>query len=257
MKKILIIEDEENSSDRLTRLINESGRNYSIAAVLKSNAEVVEFFRSASPSIDLIFSDIQLGDGLCFDSLQGISASIPIIFTTAYDCYAVRAFKLNSIDYLLKPVTGEELSAALEKFERRAADSFLPTSKEISYILNTLKHQQVPYRERFLIPDDGDSYIVIQTREISHIYIKGGVVRLCTASGRKYGLNMSLDDIDRQLNPRKFMRVNRQFIVNIESVEKLTTHFLGKMRILVSGDPRTDIIVGKDKVSTVKKWLGS
>lgn len=257
MKKLLIIEDEQNSSDRLKRLINESGRNYCISAVLRSNAEILDFFHASSPAVDLIFSDIQLGDGLCFDSLQHISSSIPIIFTTAYDCYAVQAFKLNSIDYLLKPVTADELSAALDKFERRSGNYFTSTLEDISLIVDTLKHKQIPYRERFLIPYNGDAYIIIQTSEISHVYISGGIVRLCTISGSKYNLNMSLDDVDRQLNPHQFMRINRQFVVNIAAVQKLTAHFLGKMRIHVSGDPEIDIIVGKDKVATVKKWLDS
>ena len=253
MKNLLIIEDEQNSAERLKRLIKERFKEYRIVAIVKSNAEVCNFFKNQSSNIDLILSDIQLGDGASFESLSNISNSIPIIFITAYNHYAVQAFKFNSIDYLLKPIDADELFVALNKFEQKN----ISTTQSIAQLLTALNEKVLHYRERFLIPYKGDEYIIIQTTEVSHIHIKDGIVRIYTMSGKEYCINMTLDDIEAQLDPRYFMRVNRQFIINASVVEKLSNYFLGKMRIYISNYPNVEIYVSKDKVTSVKKWLNS
>lgn len=253
MKNLLIIEDEQNSAERLKRLIKERFKEYRIVAIVKSNAEVCNFFKNQSSNIDLILSDIQLGDGASFESLSNISNSIPIIFITAYNHYAVQAFKFNSVDYLLKPIDADELFVALNKFEQKN----ISTTQSIAQLLTALNEKVLHYRERFLIPYKGDEYIIIQTTEVSHIHIKDGIVRIYTMSGKEYCINMSLDDIETQLDPRYFMRVNRQFIINASAVEKLSNYFLGKMRIYISNYPSVEIYVSKDKVASVKKWLNS
>lgn len=255
--KILIIEDEQSSAERLKRLLEACDRQYEIAGILASNAEVETFFKAGAEPVDLILSDIQLGDGLSFESLRHAPGSIPVIFTTAYDHYAVQAFKFNSLDYLLKPVDADELRAALKKAETAKRTASSSTTDALADLLASIRGQAIRYRERFLIPYRADEYIIIPATEVSHILIRDGAVRLCTLSGRSYLLNMSLDEVESQLDPVRFMRVNRQFIINASAVEKLSTYFLGKMRIHMSGYPQTEILVGKDKVATVKKWLNS
>ena len=266
--KILIIEDEQSSADRLRRMIESE---HEILGVCASNAEVREFFADDQHAdVDLILSDIQLGDGLSFDSLRTVPSAIPVIFTTAFDHYAVQAFKCNSIDYLLKPIDKEELYAALAKVKPDVpvvTDDSIPdvpsptrnlsTTDAIAQLLASVKSQTIRYRERFLIPHRGDEYLIFPVGDVSHITIRDGVVRLCTLTGDTHALPMTLEEAEGQLDPKRFMRVNRQFIVSAAAVTKLSTHFLGKIRIHVDAFRDTEIIVSKDKVSMVKHWLDS
>ncbi len=249
--RTLIIEDEQSSADRLKRMTE---REHEIVGICASNAEVKAFFSDDAPhDVDLILSDIQLGDGLSFESLREVPTSIPVIFTTAYDHYAVQAFRFNSIDYLLKPIDSEELHAALAKVKPIAVS----TTNAIAQLLESVKSQNIRYRERFLIPYRTDEYLIIPVSDMSHITIRDGVVRLCLQSGKYYTLNMTLEEVEGQLDPQRFMRVNRQYIVNAAAVQKLSTYFLGKMRIHMTATPDEEIIVSKEKTATVKRWLDS
>lgn len=262
--RILIIEDEQSNADRLKRMLE---GEHEMAGVCASNAEVRAFFADeAHADIDLILSDIQLGDGLSFESLKMVPTAIPVIFTTAYDQYAVQAFQFNSIDYLLKPFDSEELHAALGKVQsslqaKRASSSAMAngpsTTDAIAQILASMNSGTIRYRERFLIPHKADEFLIVPVSEVSHITIRDGVVRLCTMNGKTHILNMTLEEAESQLDPQRFMRVNRQFIVNAAAVSKLSTYFLGKMRIHVAAFQDTEIIVSKDKVASVKRWLDS
>jgi two-component system LytT family response regulator len=256
--KILIIEDEQSSADRLRRMLE--GGWHEIVGMAQSNAEIKAFFASNRADVDLILSDIQLGDGLSFEGLRTAPSSIPVIFTTAYDHYAVQAFRFNSIDYLLKPIDAEELMAALEKVKpvgNLQSSTFLSTTDAIAQLLQSVRSQTIRYRERFLIPYRADEFLIIPVGEVSHITIRDGVVRLCTIAGKTHVLNMTLEEAENQLDPKRFMRVNRQFVVSAAGVSKLSTHFLGKMRIHMTAFPDVEIIVSKDKVSAVKHWLDS
>jgi two-component system LytT family response regulator len=251
--RILIIEDEQSNADRLQRMLQ---GEHEIVNVCTNNAEVKAFFANGTyGEVDLILSDIQLGDGLSFESLRTVPGAIPVIFTTAYDQYAVQAFHFNSIDYLLKPIDSEELHAALAKV--KPIVNSVSTTDAIAQLLESVKNQTIRYRERFLIPHRGDEYLIIPVGEVSHITIREGVVRLCTITGKYHTLNMTLEDIESQLDPQRFMRVNRQFIISATGVKKLSTYFLGKMRIHMTALPDEEIIVSKDKVATVKRWLDS
>ena len=251
--KILIIEDEQSSADRLRRMLE---GEHDVVGILPSNAEVREFFGDKNHAgVELILSDIQLGDGLSFVSLHAVPASIPVIFTTAYDHYAVQAFQFNSIDYLLKPIDKEELGKAIAKVKQTLHS--LSTTETLAQLLASVKNQTIRYRERFLIPHRADEYLIVPVCDVSHITIRDGVVRLCTLQGKTHQLPMTLEEAENQLDPQRFMRVNRQFIVHAPAVSKLSTYFLGKMRIHVTAFPDTEIIVSKDKVAAVKHWLDS
>lgn len=249
--KILIIEDEQSNADRLRRMLE---GEHKVVGVCASNAEVKTFFADEA-DVDLILSDIQLGDGLSFESLRTVPEVIPVIFTTAYDHYAVQAFRFNSIDYLLKPIDSEELHAALEKVNKSLTS--ISSTDAIAQLLESVKSQSIKYRERFLIPHRADEFLIIPVSNVSHITIRDGVVRLCTLEGKYHTLNMTLEEVESQLDPQRFMRVNRQFIISAAAVQKLSTYFLGKMRIHMTAAPDEEIIVSKDKVATVKRWLDS
>ena len=259
--KILIIEDEQSNAARLQRMLE---GEHLVVGTCASNAEVKAFFaEDAHHEVDLILSDIQLGDGLSFESLRTVPESIPVIFTTAYDHYAVQAFRFNSIDYLLKPIDSEELHAALAKVKptmvngQQSMVNGLSTTDTIAQLLESVKSQSIRYRERFLIPHRADEFLIIPVSDVSHITIRDGVVRLCTMEGKHHTLNMTLEEVESQLDPQRFMRVNRQFIISAAAVQKLSTYFLGKMRIHMTAAPDEEIIVSKDKVATVKRWLDS
>ena len=258
--KILIIEDEQSNAARLQRMLE---GEHQVVSTCASNAEVKSFFADATHlDVDLILSDIQLGDGLSFDSLRTVPESIPIIFTTAYDHYAVQAFRFNSIDYLLKPIDSEELNTALAKVKpiinsQLSIVNSVSTTDAIAQLLESVKNQTIRYRERFLIPHRADEFLIIPVSDVSHITIRDGVVRICTSEGKHHTLNMTLEEVESQLDPQRFMRVNRQFIISAAAVQKLSTYFLGKMRIHMTAAPDEEIIVSKDKVATVKRWLDS
>lgn len=257
MMNILIIEDERSSAERLRRLIEGFGPEYKIVAAVESNAEAKAFFQAGHPEVDLILSDIQLGDGLSFNALREAPASIPVIFTTAYDHYAVQAFKFNSIDYLLKPIDETELQAALEKIRSTRSEASATSTDAIASLLDTLGKGAIHYRERFLIQYKAEEYLIVPASDVSHIVIKDGVVRLCTLSRTVHLLGMTLEEAEGQLDPQRFLRVNRQYIINATAVEKLSIWFLGKMRIYLKGYPDEEIIVSKEKASSVKRWLDS
>lgn len=258
--KILIIEDEQSSADRLRRMLESQ---HKIVGICASNAEVKTFFcDEAHAEVDLILSDIQLGDGLSFESLKTVPTAIPVIFTTAFDHYAVQAFKFNSIDYLLKPIDSEELQNALEKVQNSLAPCSSPlaplsTTDAIAQLLASVKSQTIRYRERFLIPYRADEFLIVPVSDVSHLTIRDGVVRLCTLQGKTHPLSMTLEEAESQLDPKRFMRVNRQFIISATAVAKLSTYFFGKMRIHLAAFPDAEVIVSKDRVATVKRWLDS
>ena len=247
--KILIIEDEQNNADRLVRLVNDIRPDAEIVAVLTSNAEVETFFCQANDAPDVILSDIRLGDGLSFVGLKSAPQSVPVIFTTAYDQYALQAFKYNGLDYLLKPIDAEELRQALDKV---IVEHSSTTTEDIRQLLASAG--SIRYRERFLIAFR-DTFHVVSVSEMSHVGISDGIVRLYTTGGKSHPLNMTLDELEKQLDPERFMRVNRQYIVSAAAVEKLSAYFLGKMRVHLKGYPDTEVIVSREKVSAVKRWL--
>lgn len=177
--------------------------------------------------------------------------------TTAYDQYAVQAFKFNSLDYLLKPVDEAELQVALERVRNDSRAAAATSTDTIARLLDSLVTDSIHYRERFLIPHKADEYLIVPATDVSHIAIKDGVVRLYTHAGKVYSLRMTLEEAEAQLNPLHFLRVNRQCIISAAAVAKLSAWFLGKLRVHLKGYPDEEIIVSKEKASSVKRWLDS
>ena len=247
--KVIIIEDEAPAARRLSKLIHQSDASIHIEATLSSVADSVKWLQS-NPSPDLIFSDIQLADDLSFKIYQRLDITIPIIFTTAYDEYAIQAFQHHSIDYLLKPIRATQLQKAIFKYKNIKLQYNIPDFQRLSESL-----QQQHYKNRFLIYHR-DALIPIKTEEIAYFYTEDKVIFLKTKSGKRYFMQESLDELERQLNPEQFFRANRQFIVALESVTKVHHYFNRKLKLDLLPKVEKDVLISKEKATTFKHWLG-
>lgn len=247
---ILIIEDEKHNADRLIRLLKSHDDSISVFGPLKSVAEINAFFQGQE-RIDLILSDIRLTDGLCFDALKDIADNIPVVFTTAYDEYALKAFNYNGIAYLLKPIEKDELADAIEKSKRMSSKS---ATKEIAEIYRLLQGRTEIYRQRFLVGEK-DGYLTVPVADVCYISTEAGVVRLYMKNRKQYTVDMPLDDMEAQLDPKQFFRATRQHIVNVGSVQRISNWFNRKIKVILSEYPDAEIVVGKEKVVRLKQWL--
>lgn len=249
--RILIIEDEKRNFNRLKRLLNEMDSTYFVNGPLASITETVEWL-NAHPAPDLILADIRLADGLSFDALRRTAVPSPVIFTTAYDEYAIQAFKFNSFDYLLKPVKADELAAAIEKV--RHANTSQTSGEEMRRILEYMHHSHYRYRERFLLPYR-DGYISVQVKDVSHIALDGRTTFLYLKNGTAEAIPYSLDELENQLNPDDFFRANRQYLVNIDSILSVNNWFNYRLKIHLRKYPDAEIIVSREKAAELKGWL--
>lgn len=198
-----------------------------------------------------ILADIRLTDGLSFEALKYAPATIPIIFTTAYDEYAVQAFKFNSFDYLLKPLDSDELEAAIDK-AAKAGKNY--TDENLQQLFDALQKNKFRYRERFLLPYR-DGYKTVRVSDINHIETENKIVYLRLNNGTSEVVNVSMDELEHQLNPDYFFRANRQYIINVEHVLFLGNYFGGKLIVRLKGYPKTEIQVSKEKAQRLKEWI--
>lgn len=246
----LIIEDERTSAERLYRQIKRIDAGATVYGPLASVAETIAWFKSNS-SVDIILADIRLDDGLCFEVLRHAPSTAAIIFTTAYDEYAIKAFKYNSVDYLLKPINLEELADSITKAKKSIHDH---NNLPLDTLLALLNRSTECYRERFLVACS-DGYRTVEVKDISHIYTENREVRLCLNDGSTETVNASMEDLEKQLDPKKFIRANRQYIVSIRSVEKLANQLGGKFKLVLRGTPKVNIPISKEKAPIIKAWL--
>lgn len=248
--KILILEDEPRSAKRLIRMLKDIDPTFAPEGPLGSIKEAEAFFRSGK-SPDLILADIRLSDGLSFEALKHAPSSVPILFTTAYDEYAVRAFKFNSFDYLLKPLDADELEAAIGKATGAGRNY---TDESLRPLFDALQKHQCRYRERFLLPYR-DGYKTVRAADINHIETENKTVYLRLNDGTSESVNLSMDELEQQLDPNRFFRANRQYIVNIEHLLFIGNYFGGKLVIRLKGYPQAEIIVSKEKAQRLKEWI--
>ncbi|RYU94762.1 LytR/AlgR family response regulator transcription factor [Emticicia agri] len=257
--QILIIEDEPLVAKNLENLVHELEPNANIVATIGSVKETLTWFRVHSTP-DLVLSDIQLSDGVSFDIFQEADINCPIIFTTAYDEYAIRAFKLNSIDYLLKPIDKSELTCAFEKFRRNSHVAKSDTYQEqLENLLSDLKNRTATpkYKTRFTAHHHR-SIVAVPDTKVACFY-RDEVIWLQTFSvGDTQKLITdynSLDEIEDLLNPEQFFRANRQFIVNKTAIESYRTHFTGKIELKLLGGTKEEIIISKEKAHQFRGWF--
>jgi Response regulator of the LytR/AlgR family len=251
--KALIIEDEDLAAQRLVKLLNNLEPEMEVSGPIDTIEGAVKHFQS-NPQYDLIFLDIQLADGKSFLIFDKVKIDIPIIFTTAYDEFAIRAFELNSIDYLLKPINTQKLRNALDKLKKLR--EFYSKPEANRDLVEMLRSLQLPasYKTRFLV-NKGDTLIPVSTREIAYFYAEDKVVFLVTHENKKYLINYTLEELEQKLDPKQFFRINRQFLASLASIRKVYNYFNYKLKLDLLPDPDIEIIVSKARTSDFKAWM--
>ncbi|MEM1260553.1 MAG: LytTR family DNA-binding domain-containing protein [Bacteroidota bacterium] len=248
---VLIIEDEAAAAENLKYLLTEMEGSIHVEAVLDSVKESIRFFEK-EPNVELVFMDIHLADGISFEIFKNVTINVPIIFTTAYDEYALRAFKVKSIDYLLKPIDEDELREAILKF-KEARDMYRPKD-EMHEILNLLKREKKTYRSTYLV-QQRDTLIPLPTSEIAYFMVDTGLSKVVTVGNRTFLLERKLEDIESELDPNDFFRVNRQFIVQRKAIKSLQLYFNRKLILNIDPKPPEKIVVSKVKAPKLKLWI--
>ncbi len=253
--KVVIIEDEAFAALRLKNMIQEYNPDIQILAELESVAESVKWFR-ANPEPDLVFLDIHLEDDLSFAIFDQVNVSSPVIFTTAFDEYAIKAFKLKSIDYLLKPIVREELAAALKKYE--AFSGLNKSSADLQMLYNLLTGKEKKYRDRFSVTF-GSHLKMVNTTDIAYFFVVDKNVFLRTFDGGTYSLDYSIEKLEQMLDPEKFFRINRKYLIHISSIANMVSYSRGRVKIELR--PKTEDefgpIVSIDRSGEFKSWINS
>jgi DNA-binding LytR/AlgR family response regulator len=248
--RVVIIEDEKLSAEHLASLIKKADPGIEIAAYIDTLKATLEYFVQGA-QCDLLFMDIHLADGNAFELFSKTTIDTPVIFTTAYDHYAIQAFKQNSIDYLLKPVTQQDVQAALDKFHRQHQ---LASKELMEAFTKHYKQFNSQFKTRFIVKV-GDTIDTVQIHEIHHFETKESYSYLVTLQGKRYIVEYTLEQLEALLPPRDFFRINRKTIIHIQAIEKATPHFNSRLSVLgkyLEGDVK---IVSRERVASFKKWL--
>lgn len=247
--KVLIFEDEALTSERLIVLLKKYDPATEILAVLESVQDGILWFKKNTKP-DLIFMDIHLADGSAFEIFAETQIDVPVIFTTAYDKYAIQAFKVNSVDYLLKPIDFDELKIAIDKYKNLSGSKEvgIETYKEI------LQHLTQPYKKRFLVKS-GEQFRYINTSDVAYFIHDEGFVFGFTFEAKRFIVEHSLEELNNLLNPDDFFRINRKMIINLQSIAKIHTYFNSRLKLELKQDAQLEVIVSREKVSDFKKWL--
>lgn len=249
--RIVIIEDEKPNATRLKNMLLDINPTVVIEAILDTVSASVAWFR-AHPHPDVALMDIRLGDGLSFDIFPQVSLSCPVIFTTAYDEYAIRAFKVNSLDYLLKPVEKDDLRLALEKVTTPVQQQ-LPTDM-VHQLLEFFKRKEVSYRSRFMLPYR-DGYRTVLVEDVDFVFYSFNITHLVLKDSTQVAVTRTMDELEEQLDPDRFFRANRQHIISLGSIDNIQHSFSGKLKILLKRDPEREVLISKEKVPLFKQWL--
>jgi len=248
--KVLIVEDEILAARHLQSVLNEVG-NMQVLTVLDSIVTSLDWFES-NPQPDLVFMDIHLADGSAFKIFENVNINCPIIFTTAYDEYAVKAFKVNSIDYLLKPVTSDAVIKALDKLRKLTGVSAV--QPEIQQFIASFTKEK-SYKTHFLVPVKGSKLIPLLAKDIAMIHIEDGLVKAKTADEKSYILEYTLDELATILHPSDFFRANRQFIIARNSIKEVDFWFNNRLSVNLKVTVPEKIVISKVRVSEFREWF--
>jgi DNA-binding LytR/AlgR family response regulator len=249
--KAVIIEDEQLATRRLETLIKNYDDSIEVIAKLESIAESVEWL-SKNTKPDLIFLDIHLEDGLSFNIFEKVKVNAPVIFTTAFDQYAIRAFKLKSIDYLLKPITQEDLGKAIDKYREWPGDKKQVVDLTELYKLMQVKNHS--YRERFSV-SVGEKLKTIDVKEIAYFFSVSGITFVVMNSKSQYSLDISLDNLMNELDPKQFYRINRQYLISLVSIANVHIYPKSRLKIELKPPVQEEIFVSFNKAPDFRRWL--
>lgn len=253
--KVLIVEDEPYAQNELKRLLTKTGKDIEVLDCIDSVEDAVDWF-NINDEPDLLFLDIQLSDGLSFEIFNKIKLKTPVIFTTAYDEYAIQAFKLNSIDYLLKPIKSEELSEALEKFSG-IADHYNRHDSgglNMSQIEQLLKIQHTKYKTRF-IAKVGDQIKHIDVSDVAYFRAEDNEVMLVTSANQRYIVDYSLEQLARLVSPEAFFRANRAYLVTIGAIKKISKYFNSRLHLELEPATEDTVLISRVKVPDFMEWV--
>jgi len=246
----LIVEDEIPNAQRLQKLLAQSDFELRVSEVLATIKDSVQWLQS-HPQPDLLLLDIHLADGNSFEIFKQVAIDSPVIFITAYDEYALQAFQVNSIDYLLKPIQLAELNRALHKFAKQQIPK--PEDKILS-LLGSLGQKQVSYRSRFLV-SFREQYISLSTEQVAYCYSQNKITYLLTHQGERYVIDFSLERLESELSPKDFFRASRQLIISQSSIKKLFSHFNGKIKLELQPPFAEELLLSREKSAQLKRWL--
>jgi DNA-binding LytR/AlgR family response regulator len=253
--KILILEDEALAAKRLISLIHDFDPSIIVLETIDSVEDAVDWL-IANPPPDLIFMDIMLADGQSFEIFEHVEIKTPVIFTTAFDEFAIKAFKVNSIDYLLKPVEQQLLKSAMKKFH-----SLTPKPENFREIMESLLISPIKTREikpaykiRFLIKQ-GDKFVPVPIADAAYFSFEDKLSFLNTFSKKRFMLDHTLDELDKMLDPELFFRLNRQYITSFDAIKTVHNYFHGKLKVYLTSDASAGIIVSKSRANLFKQWL--
>jgi two-component system response regulator LytT len=249
--KLLILEDETLASDRLIKIIGEIDPTLEILSTLKSIEEGNEWFES-NEHPDLIISDIRLLDGLSFELFKKLKLEVPVIFTTAYDQYAIKAFEVNSVDYLLKPIEKEKLAAAIGRHKERMSQNKFPADFDSLYEL--IQNKKKSFKSRFLIKI-GHKIVAVPVEKIAYFFSQNKLTYIVTKDGKRLPTDQTLETLDEQLDPATFYRANRQFIVGYDSISELHPYFKGRLKVELEPNADQELVVSAEKTREFKAWL--
>ncbi len=248
--RILIVEDEELAAERLHGMVSDYDNTIDILGPLDTIKEAVHFLKDHRETIDLILLDIQLADGKSFEIFNQVQFNNPVIFTTAYDEYAIEAFQLNSIDYLLKPISREDLKKALDKFFRIQKNQAPFMSREL--INNLLTKRK--FKERFLVKS-GQRMYFRDTAEIDHFFADDKLCYLTDLEGKKFLIDFTLEQLEDMLNPESFFRINRSAIVQLKSIREIRQLNGNRLQVFTKSGSGDHLIVSRSRVPNFKTWL--
>lgn len=251
--RVIIIEDEIPAANRLSRMLQDLDEDIEVIATLDSVEASVAWLREESADdVELIFMDIQLADGLSFSIFQQVKLLKPVIFTTAFDHYVLKAFKVNSVDYLLKPIDAGELKQAVSKY-RRVYRGNGGLAEKIEKLVQEMSPAK--YKERLLIRR-GQQLHYLKTAATAHCHADGKLCYATDFNGNSFLLDNTLHELEEVLAPAQFYRVNRQLLVNIESIKKVHTFLGGRLKLELTPPTSADTIVSRERVNGFKDWLG-
>jgi DNA-binding LytR/AlgR family response regulator len=253
--KVVIIEDEHHNYRMLRGMVEQFRPDWEIIGPFESVNKSVTWFKE-NPEPDLIFMDIQLVDGISFSIFEQVKIDSMVIFTTAYDEYALQAFNVNSIDYILKPVKEIKLQEAIMKFEKfhdnKQQNTIVPDYKEM---LNAIVRGEKKYRKRFLIAG-ATSYSKIDTKDIALFYTENRITYAVTFDGKEHTLDLTMEKLDEQLDPEVFFRASRSYIIHNDAIQKIESYFGGKLYIKMTSPIKHEITISRLKATEFKNWLG-
>lgn len=247
---IVIVEDEKLSAEHLTTMLQRIDASFRIVASFDSVRSTVAAFQQGLQA-DMLFLDIHLADGNGFDIFKSLQLDIPIIFTTAYHEYAIQAFQVNSVDYLLKPVGIQELKRAVEKLRKY---NQMPSQVFPDAMADVFQNLTKTYKARFLVKS-GQQIESIKTDDVIHFITLDSITFLVISNGKKYPVDYTLDQLEELLSPQSFFRINRKVIIHIKSIEKVTTYFNSRLQISTKLLDTEACVVSRDRVNDFKSWL--